>query len=80
NDHFEMARKILQEMNVILDAMIPGLSIGIYDFGEQLLERGETGHRVELISKRGEITIPLKYESEGIIKIISVLNALMCVY
>lgn len=79
-DHFEMARKILQEMNVILDAMIPGLSIGIYDFGEQLLERGETGHRVELISKRGEITIPLKYESEGIIKIISVLNALMCVY
>jgi len=80
NDQFEMARKILQEMNVILDAMIPGLSIGIYDFGEQLLERGETGHRVELISKRGEITIPLKYESEGIIKIISVLNALMCVY
>lgn len=80
NDQFEMARKILQKMNVILDAMIPGLSIGIYDFGEQLLERGETGHRVELISKRGEITIPLKYESEGIIKIISVLNALMCVY
>uniref|UniRef100_UPI00325FFC95 hypothetical protein n=1 Tax=Clostridium sp. NkU-1 TaxID=1095009 RepID=UPI00325FFC95 len=26
------------------------------------------------------MTIPLKYESEGIIKIISVLNALMCVY
>ncbi|MFV0239408.1 MAG: AAA family ATPase [Lacrimispora sphenoides] len=79
-EHFEMARKILHEMNVVLDAMIPGLSIGIYDFGEQLLERGEEGHRVELISKRGEITIPLKYESEGIIKIISVLNALMCVY
>ncbi len=79
-EHFEMARKILHEMNVVLDAMIPGLSIEIYDFGEQLLERGEEGHRVELISKRGEITIPLKYESEGIIKIISVLNALMCVY
>ncbi len=79
-EHFEMARKILREMNVVLDAMIPGLSIGIFDFGEQLLERGETGHRVELISNRGEITIPLKYEWEGIIKIISVLNALMCVY
>ena len=79
-EHFEIAGQILQEMNIVLDAMIPGLSIGIYDFGEQLLERGETGHRVELISKRGDITIPLKYESEGIIKIISVLNALMCVY
>ncbi|MDR0923763.1 MAG: ATP-binding protein [Hungatella sp.] len=79
-EHFEIAGQIFQEMNIVLDAMIPGLSIGIYDFGEQLLERGETGHRVELISKRGDITIPLKYESEGIIKIISVLNALMCVY
>jgi energy-coupling factor transporter ATP-binding protein EcfA2 len=79
-EHFKIAGQILHEMNIVLDAMIPGLSIGIYDFGEQLLERGETGHRVELISKRGDITIPLKYESEGIIKIISVLNALMCVY
>lgn len=79
-EHFEIAGQIFQEMNIVLDAMIPGLSIGIYDFGEQLLERGGTGHRVELISKRGDITIPLKYESEGIIKIISVLNALMCVY
>ncbi len=79
-EHFKLAKQIIHEMNVVLDTIIPGLSIGIYDFGEQLLERGETGHRVELISKRGEIIIPLKYESEGIIKIISVLNALMCVY
>lgn len=79
-EHFEIAQQIIREMNVVLKAIIPGLSIEIYDLGEQLLERGEIGHRVELISKRGEITIPLKYESEGIIKIISVLNALMSVY
>lgn len=79
-EHFKMAQQIIREMNVVLDTIIPGLSIGIYDLGEQLFERGETGHRVELISKREEIIIPLKYESEGIIKIISVLNALMCVY
>ena len=64
----------------MLGTLIPGLSIGIHDFGEQLLGNGSTGHKIELTSKRGEITIPLKYESEGILKIISVLNALMCVY
>ena len=79
-ERFNMVQQIINEMNIVLDTMIPGLSIGIYDFGEQLLENGSAGHKVELISKHGEVTIPLKYESEGIIKIISVLNALMCVY
>jgi predicted ATPase len=79
-DHYSMAKQIITEMNVVLGTLIPGLSIGIHDFGEQLLENGSTGHKIELTSKRGEITIPLKYESEGILKIISVLNALMCVY
>lgn len=78
--HFNIVRQIIDEMNIVLFTMIPGLSIGVHDFGEQLLENGSTGHKIELTSKRGDIVIPLKYESEGIIKIISVLNALMCVY
>ncbi len=79
-EHFHLAQQIINEMNVVLGTLVPGLSIGIYDFGEQLLESGSTGHKIELTSKRGEITIPLKYESEGILKIISILNALMCIY
>lgn len=79
-EYYDIAQQIINEMNVVLNTMIPDFSIGIYDFGEQLLENGLKGHKIELISKRGEVTIPLKYESEGIIKIISILNALMCVY
>lgn len=79
-EHFNMAQKIINEMNIVLGTLVPGLSIGVYDFGEQLLENGSTGHKIELTSRREGITIPLKYESEGILKIISVLNALMCVY
>lgn len=80
NDEFAIVQHIASEMNVVLGTMIPGLSIGVHDFGEQLLENGSAGHKIELVSKRDEVTIPLKYESEGIIKIISILNALMCVY
>ncbi|MEG2428714.1 MAG: ATP-binding protein [Clostridium sp.] len=79
-EHYQIVRQILAEMNTVLTKMIPGLSIDIHDFGEQLLENGIAGHKIELISKQGDVCIPLKYESEGIIKIVSILNVLMCVF
>jgi len=79
-DQFQLVTQIIDEMNAVLTSLIPGLTIGIHNFGEQLRENGTPGYRIQLISKRGEVVIPLKFESEGIIKIISVLNVLMCVY
>lgn len=80
NQHYQMVTAIIEEMNTVLGTMIPELSVGVHDFGEQLMENGEHGRKIQLVSHRGAITIPLKYESEGIIKIISILNVLMCVY
>lgn len=79
-EHYIMMQQIMRGMNTVLGTLVPGLSIDIYDFGEQLLENGAVGHKIQLVSKRGDVTIPLKYESEGIIKIISILNVLMCVF
>lgn len=78
--HHQIVQQILINMNTVLSSMIPGLSIELFNFGEQLLESGMAGYKIELISKRDDVCIPLKYESEGIIKIISVLNVLMCVF
>lgn len=80
NYSFDMVCQIIDEMNVVLTKVIPGMLIGIHDHGEILLDNGESGHKIELISKRGDIAIPLACESEGIIKIISILNVLMRVY
>lgn len=77
---FVFFEKLLKEMNMVICTIIPGLTLDIHNFGEQLLGHGEEGVKIQLVSKRGEVTIPLKYESEGIIKIISLLNLLMCVY
>lgn len=79
-EQHNIVSQIIEDMNAVISAMIPGLSIGIHNFGEQLRENGTEGYKIELISKRDDIIIPLKYESEGIIKIISVLNVLMCIY
>lgn len=79
-ENFEMLKQIISSMNTVLGTIIPGLSLEIYNFGEELLENQQVGYKFELLSRREDVVIPLKYESEGIVKIISILNALMCVY
>ena len=79
-DRFQLAETVIESMNIVLDKVIPGIRVRIHNFGEQLLNDGSIGYRIELLSERGERSIPLKYESEGIVKIISFLNVLICVY
>ncbi len=69
---------IIDQINMVLYTIIPGMKIDIYHYGMQLTDSGENGYRVELISVRENMPpIPIRMESEGIIKIISILNALI---
>lgn len=75
-----LIERLIREMNIVLCTIIPDMSIEIKNYGEQLRDDGEPGVRIELLSKRGSTLIPLRCESEGVLKIISILNVLMCVY
>lgn len=69
---------IVEQIDMVLPTIIPGMKIDIHNYGMQLTDSGEKGHRVELVSVReGMAPIPIRMESEGIIKIISILNALI---
>ena len=69
---------IVEQINIVLYTIIPGLQVTIKNYGKQSLDDGEEGWKLELMSKReGMKEIPIRMESEGIIKIISILNALM---
>lgn len=69
---------IIKQINSVLYTIIPGLSISTKEYGKQALDSGEDGWKVELMSKRQDMPeIPIRMESEGIIKIISILNALI---
>lgn len=69
---------ILEQVNMVLFTIIPGMKITIYDHGRQLTDSGENGYRVEIVSIRDNMPpIPIRMESEGIIKIISILNILI---
>lgn len=66
--------------NQVLGRLIPGLSVKIAELGRRLLKNNASGLIIELISARDGMEIPLRFESEGIVKIISILHMLILVH
>lgn len=79
-DLYEMIKGILEQMNIVLSRIIPNLQIDAVNLGEQLSNSGEKVVRVEYISKKNGYNVPLRNESEGIRKIISMLGAIINFY
>ena len=70
---------IISQINIVISSIIPGLEIS---FKENKF-KGKNGNNmfeIRLFSKRGDMEIPLKYESDGIKKIICILSALIAMY
>lgn len=77
---YDLLENVTRQINVVLQSLIPGLTLGIKKISEDLTRDGSLGINVELLSLREHSKIPLKYESEGIKKIISILSALIAMY
>lgn len=76
----EDMKDCFKSLSVVLTQIVPGLTVEIMDHGQTLLKEGEIGRVVELVAKRGDITIPLRCESDGVRKLISTLNLLIMVF
>ncbi|ADJ61212.1 AAA family ATPase [Lactococcus cremoris] len=80
NRFINIYKHILPQMNVLLKQIVPGITIG-YDVRDTRLgESGQDEHRVEFYSTRDGKKFSLRYESDGIKKIIALLNFLIEVY
>jgi hypothetical protein len=73
-------KNVIENLNIVLKEIIPELTIKIKEYGEELDENGEPFIKIALLAERGEIKIPLRYESDGIKKIISILSAMIAMY
>jgi hypothetical protein len=71
---------LISNVNIVLSQIIPGLTISVKNLGSQVLQNGLIGYKIELMSNKNSKEIPLRYESEGIKKITSVLQLLIAVY
>ena len=76
----ETVKNVICDMNVVLTQLVPGLTIGVKDLGLELFPNGTVASRIQLVSHKNNKEIPLCYESEGIKKIISILQLLIVVY
>ena len=77
---FMYVSKTIENMNIVLQQLIPGLIISIKELGTQLMKNGTIGYEIQLMSCKNSKEIPLKYESKGIKKILSALPMLIAVY
>lgn len=77
---YEKLKELSHQLNGVLNSIIPGLSVDVYELGTKLTEQGVEVMRFELVSVRGSVKIPLRYESEGVRKILSILGTMIDVY
>jgi len=76
----DIAKKVISNLNIVLSEMIPGLTISIRELGQQVMKNGEIGVQIQLMSHKNSKEIALQYESDGIKKIISVLQLLIVAF
>ncbi|NMM95260.1 AAA family ATPase [Bifidobacterium oedipodis] len=73
-------RATIEKMSPVLSALVPGLSLGVFSLGKLLDDDGFVVESVEITCTRGGTTVPLRCESEGIKKLVSILTLLIDVY
>lgn len=79
-DEYDIVKKVIANMNIVLKQIVPDLTIDIVDLGPTVLKDGKFGRLIQLLSLKNGKAIPFQYESEGIKKIVSILQLLIAVY
>ncbi|MGL4672314.1 MAG: AAA family ATPase [Cetobacterium sp.] len=77
---YKLVKNILEQMNIVLSKIIPGLTVTTKELSSSFNEKSMETIKFQLFSKNGENEFPLRYESDGIKKIISILSSLTVVY
>jgi AAA15 family ATPase/GTPase len=72
--------KIINSMNIVLQQIIPNLTLGVTTLGNSLMENGQMGTQIQLISYKTGKAIPFSNESDGIKKIVSILQLMIMVF
>ncbi len=80
NEAYQTITEVIEQINIVLDKIIPHMQIEVRKINDETLDDGRLGVRFELLSDRGEVKLPLRNESAGVLKIIGMLSALIAVY
>lgn len=70
----------LKEIDLVINKIIPSMHIEMLDLGKSILNNANVGFKFEIISNRNNLKIPLRLESDGIKKIISLISSIIDIY
>ncbi|MEG2266250.1 MAG: AAA family ATPase [Acinetobacter sp.] len=76
----EELKAVVDPIGEVLPQFVPGMSISIEELGPAMLDDGREGKSVELVVKRGDKKLPVRCESDGVRKIISVMSLIITAY
>ena len=71
---------VVDPVGEVLPQFVPGMSIAIEELGPTMLDNGTEGKSIELVVHRGEKKLPIRCESDGVRKIISVMSLIIRAY
>lgn len=77
---FTYVEKTIQQINIVLKSLVPGVSLEIYNSFDKLVGNNVEGVQFEVTTVRDDMRIPLVYESAGIKKMISICSNLISCY
>lgn len=69
-----------KEIDIVINKIVPNMHVSVIDLGNAILENGVEGFKCEVVSIRNDLKIPLRLESDGIKKIISLISAMVDVF
>lgn len=77
---FEIVNTSITSMNTVLEQLIPNLTIMLEEIGKQNDKNGNESVQVQLYSIRNGKKVSMKNESEGIKKLVSILQLLIVMF
>ena len=80
NEDLEHLREELSDISSVLTQLVPGLSIGFKEISQTLDKDGEAATVTMLTAYRDGKELPLRDESDGVRKIISVLSLIIAAF
>lgn len=73
---YEALCETFESNNVVLNALVPGLSMELAVTSSTVMEDGSPGKNVHVMVKRGDVVLPFRHESDGIKRLISMTSTL----
>ena len=79
-DVFVTVSQYISKVNTVIEQLVPGLSIELRSIAQPVMKDGSVGQMVEVIARRNGTELPLRDESDGIRRLISMLSLLTAAY